>query len=682
VTTAGIRRAQPYVTAFDGLRALAVIAVVAYHASLSSAPGGFFGVDVFFVISGYLVTSLLLEHATIPTTLDLLEFWRRRLLRLAPAAAAAVVVTFAIFALLGVRSPGSLVLEAVGALGYAANWVFLLREQSYFETAASPSPFLHFWSLAVEGQFYLLWPLLMVVALRGGGRLTLFLLAISLAAISVVVGSSLYDPFGDPSRSYYGTDARAAGLLIGAALGVVARPGLISARRVLTRPVIEAVGWGGVLILAWLITRGSEFTQFTYQGGFLVASAATVAVMLAGLHAQNSVATILSTAPLRWIGLRSYSIYLCHWPVVVLTQPQMSSALQSWNLAVARFAATLILAEISYRLVEHRFRSPHRAGSPTNARAWWRHPAAGFVLARLPLRAAAGLRSPWAPPAGVVAAGLLAILIAGGLPVRTGSAEAAMSVASIAERQLEADGISVHSDTTTTGLVALATVEARAPEVISPASQIVLAPSLAPSETPGSSTGISSSVSASAAGAPSASGTVIPSEPDPASEGVTLPELVSVTAIGDSVMVGAVPALAEVLPGLYVDAEVGRQFWSAAGIVNALREEGALGEVVVVHLGSNGPFTSEQFENLMTALDGVHVVFVNVTVPRRWEGDVNEALADQVAGRVGASLADWYAVSHEEPDFFASDGVHLTPTGMAAYAALIDQHVREALGRP
>ncbi|PKN79404.1 MAG: acetyltransferase, partial [Chloroflexi bacterium HGW-Chloroflexi-9] len=400
MTTAGIRRAQPYVTAFDGLRALAVIAVVAYHASLSSAPGGFFGVDVFFVISGYLVTSLLLDRATIPTTLDLFEFWRRRVLRLAPAATGAVAVTFALFALVGGRSLESLSLEAVGALGYAANWVFLLREQSYFETAASPSPFLHFWSLAVEGQFYLLWPLLMVVALRGGGRLTLFLLAISLAAISVVVGSSLYDPFGDPSRSYYGTDARAAGLLMGAALGVIARPGLLGARRFLTRPAIEAIGWAGVLILAWLITRGSEFQPFTYQGGFLVASAATIAVMLAGLHARNSVAAILSIAPLRWIGLRSYSIYLCHWPVVVLTQPQMSSALQSWNLAVARFAATLILAEISYRLIEYRFRSPHRAGAATSTTTWWQHPVAGFVLARLPIRAAAGLRSPWAPPAG------------------------------------------------------------------------------------------------------------------------------------------------------------------------------------------------------------------------------------------------------------------------------------------
>ncbi|MDO9444282.1 MAG: acyltransferase, partial [Dehalococcoidia bacterium] len=446
-----------------------------------------------------------------------------------------------VFALVGVRSLESLSLEAAGALAYVANWVFLLREQSYFETAASPSPFLHFWSLAVEGQFYLLWPLLMVVALRGGGRLTLFLLAISLAAISVVVGSSLYNPFGDPSRAYYGTDARAAGLLMGAALGVVARPGLVSAKRFLTRPVIEAIGWGGALVLAWLITKGSEFTPFTYQGGFLVASTATIAVMLAGLHARNSVSAILSVAPLRWIGLRSYSIYLCHWPVVVLTQPHMSSALQSWNLAVARFAATLILAEISYRLLEYRFRSPRRADTDTTTEAWWRHPAAAFVIARLPVRAATGLRSPWAPPAGVVAAGLLAILIAGGLPIRTGAVDARTSVAHFADQQLEADGVSVQF-TATPALVTLATAEAPS-QPYSPASQIVLSPSLTPDETPGSSNGVSSSVLGGEA-SPTAIGTVIPLEPDPAAEGVTLPGLVAVTAIGDTEMVGAVPALA------------------------------------------------------------------------------------------------------------------------------------------
>ncbi|MDA1240307.1 MAG: acyltransferase, partial [Chloroflexi bacterium] len=399
MASAVFRRAQPYVAAFDGLRALAVVAVVAYHASMSFAPGGFYGVDVFFVISGYLITALLLDRAAEPGTTEILDFWRRRLLRLVPAALGAVAATFAIFALLQVRGPGTLAIEAASALGYMANWVWVIRDQSYFETSARPSPFLHFWSLAVEAQFYLVWPLLMALALRAGGRLTLLLITLCLASVSIVVGAALYDPLGDPSRAYYGTDARAAGLLIGAALGVVARPGL---RGLVKRPVVEVGGWLGLAGLAWLFTQGSEFTAFTYRGGFFVASAATLAVMLAALHGRNSVAALLSIAPLRWIGLRSYSIYLWHWPVVVLTHPHMSSAMQSWNLAVARFAVTIILAEISYRLIEHRFRSGRAVTAGRETPEWWRRPLARRVMARMHPRVDLVARSPWTPPGAVV----------------------------------------------------------------------------------------------------------------------------------------------------------------------------------------------------------------------------------------------------------------------------------------
>jgi peptidoglycan/LPS O-acetylase OafA/YrhL len=440
VASARFQRAQPYVAAFDGLRALAVVAVVAYHASMSFAPGGFFGVDVFFVISGYLITALLLDRAAEPGASEIIDFWRRRLLRLVPAALGAVAATFAIFALLQVRGPGTLAVEAASALGYVANWVWVIRDQSYFETSARPSPFLHFWSLAVEAQFYLVWPLLIALALRAGGRLTLLLVTLSLASISIVVGAALYDPLGDPSRAYYGTDARAAGLLIGAALGVVARPGL---RGLVKRPLVEVCGWFGLAGLAWLFTQGSEFHAFTYRGGFLVASAATLGVMLAALHGRNSISALLSIAPLRWIGLRSYSIYLWHWPVVVLTHPHMSSALQSWNLAVARFAVTIILAEVSYRLVEHRFRSGRAAAAERGTPEWWRRPLARRLIARMDPRVGVVARSPWAPPGAVLAAALVAIVIAGGLPIRTGSADFSIPVAHVAGFDFSGDGIQI-----------------------------------------------------------------------------------------------------------------------------------------------------------------------------------------------------------------------------------------------
>ncbi len=417
VAHVGGRTALPYVAAFDGLRALAVIAVVAYHASLPEVPGGFFGVDVFFVISGYLVTALFLARARsdrsgtpIPDRADLLDFWRRRLTRLVPAALAVVALSGVVFALLDVRSPLTLAAEAIAALGYAANWFFLFSDQSYFETIAMPSPFLHFWSLAVEAQFYLLWPVLLIGALRFGGRLAAFALAVSLAAISTLIVAGLYSPTTDPSRAYYGTDARVAGLLLGAALAIVITPA--RAGRVARIPV-EVAGWSALAVLLWLTTTVSEFDPFIYHGGFFVASTAALVVLFAALHGANSLAWMLSRSPLRWLGERAYSIYLWHWPVFVLSQPTTAADLHSLSLLLARLGVTLILADLSFRLVESRFRSGHRGE---------RFPR--FELGAGPLR-----QRPWARPAGVFAVGFVAVVAAGGLPMRIGLADQTAALA-------------------------------------------------------------------------------------------------------------------------------------------------------------------------------------------------------------------------------------------------------------
>ena len=685
------RAALPYVAAIDGLRALAVLAVVAYHASVAGVPGGFFGVDVFFVISGYLVTVLFLARAhtqvggvPIPDGVETQEFWYRRARRLVPAAAAAVVLTWLIYAALGVRSLGDLSAEALAALGYVGNWFFLVRDQSYFETITSPSPFLHFWSLAVEAQFYIVWPLLLIGALKFGGRLAAFALAVSLAAISTLVVAGLYSPEADPSRAYYGTDARVAGLLLGAALAIVVRPSL--AARVPRGP-IEFVGWGGIAALVYLVTQTSEFDPFIYRGGFFLASTATVLVMLAALHGHNTMAWTLSRPAFRWLGERSYSIYLWHWPVFVLSQPQLSSDLQSYSLLAARLGATLILAELSYRLVENSFRGR-----------------TGFRLPQLDLGTGPYLQRPWARPAGVVAVGLVAIVAAGGLPLRIGLADELAAI----EQQVTASSANARvvtvatqtpapSATVVTAAPTTSPAETSAPAAVTneptpPASHgpvddpLVAVPAtneatprpteapgdVAPEPTPVEEVPSSASSSSSGDVAGGITATTPSTTPDAAALGA------SVTIIGDSVALGALSSLQEALPGAVIDAEVGRQFWTANEVVDSLAAQGALGDVVVISLGANGTFTTSQFEALMTALGDRTVLFVNVTVPRRWEADVNDALVQQ-SGIYGFDIVDWHSASTGVAEYFGADGVHLTATGASTFASVIAQAVQAAI---
>ena len=667
--------------------------MVAYHASLAEVPGGFFGVDVFFVISGYLVTALFLaradahvrsaeDGAAIPDLLDTGDFWQRRARRLVPAALAAAVLTWLVFAALGMRSIGALTAEALAALGYVGNWFFLVRDQSYFQTITSPSPFLHFWSLAVEAQFYLVWPVLLIGALKFGGRLAAFALAVSLAAISTLVVATLYSPEADPSRAYYGTDARVAGLLLGAALAIIVKPGL-AAR--IPRLSAEVLGWGGLAALLILTTQMSEFDPFIYRGGFFLASLATVAVMIAALHRQNAVAWMLSRPALRWLGQRSYSIYLWHWPVFVLTQPQVSADLRSWSLLAARLGATLILAELSYRLVENSFRG----------RSGWRLPT--FDLGTGPY-----LERAWARPAGVVAVGLIAIVAAGGLPIRVGLAGdlAAIEhqVAQSAQNAQSNQDASTNHSSDVVAVVTLPQAAGAAGGAAPTAGSTTSVPDASSPTPPGATTvppvssspgatpdqvvaaqdhtpedGVPSSASASSGGTVDGVAAATPSAtPDAGTLGA------SVTLIGDSITLGALGDLQAQLPGAVVDAEVGRQFWTTPEVVTRLADQGALGDIVVISLGANGTFSGSQFEELMTALEGHTVLLVTVTVPRRWESDVNNAISKQANER-GLGLIDWHAVSSDVAEYFAADGVHLSTVGRAAYASVIAQAVRQTI---
>ena len=348
-----------YQPALDGLRALAVAAVVAYHGELGWAPGGYLGVDVFFVLSGYLITSLLVAEWAHTSRISLRGFWSRRARRLLPAlfVMLAGVVVYAS----SLAEPGELGRlrgDAFATLGYVANWRYVWSGASYFEQFGVPSPLRHTWSLAIEEQWYLLWPLLVVVLLRvGRGRVRLLGgFAIAGAVVSAALMALLFEPVGDWSRVYYGTDTRVQGLLVGAALAVVlsVRPGVLRAGS--GRPV-EAAGLVGASVLVWCVWRAGDTAEWMYRGGFLLVALASAAVIASAVRPADaakghySVRAALSVSPLRAVGRVSYGIYLWHWPVdVALTSRRVG--FEGPGLFALRTGVTVAAAAVSYLLVE------------------------------------------------------------------------------------------------------------------------------------------------------------------------------------------------------------------------------------------------------------------------------------------------------------------------------------------
>jgi peptidoglycan/LPS O-acetylase OafA/YrhL len=647
----------PYLPGLDGLRAFAIIAVLLYHAELHWFLGGFLGVEVFFVISGYLITSLLLAEWRQRGRIDLKAFWLRRARRLLPALYLLLVVTLTFAVLFLPDEVARLRSDALAAFGYVTNWYLVLGHQSYFETVGRPSLLQHLWSLAIEEQFYVLWPPLFAAGLSFGivrwRRRRLMIIALAGAAASALLMAILYQPDIDPSRLYYGTDTRAAGLLIGAALAFVWPPGQasdgIGCRAAAQHRWLRRKGWLGRLRrrfgwtvpllldlvglaalggLVWFCLWLNESQRFLYQGGFALVALTTAVLITVVVHPRARLgASLLGRWPLRWIGLRSYGIYLWHWPVFMVTRPELDVSLTGLPLLALRLTATVVLAALSYRYVE----TPIRTGALVRA---WRA-----------LRVAQGARrwrigTAWAVAVGAGAAFSVAL----GVALVHAQPSAPPSYLSVTSVHTEAPATS--SEIAETG----------APVSTRSETEDAEAPDAEP-ET--SETGTGDSPAGAPADAPVSAG--------------------QVTAIGDSVMVGAAGELNRALGNPTIQADVGLQAADLIAILQRRRAAGQLGDVVVVHIGTNGTFNEEQFDEVMQELKGVRkAVFVNVKAPRTWEQTNNDMLAEGVQRYPNAELVDWHAASAGRPDFFVEDGVHLQLEGQRAYADLIAARLKDS----
>jgi peptidoglycan/LPS O-acetylase OafA/YrhL/lysophospholipase L1-like esterase len=748
----------PYLPGLDGLRALAVIGVVLYHAGFAWIPGGFLGVEVFFVISGYLITSLLITEWQGRGSINLKAFWLRRARRLLPALYMLLLAVVAFAVIFLPEEVAGLRRDVLAALGYVTNWALILRHQSYFESVGRPPLLQHLWSLAVEEQFYVFWPLIFM-GLMGlfRTRKRAMWAVLGAAAVSSLWMAILYRPDLDPSRVYYGTDTRASGLLIGAALAFIWLPVRRAApfaedtprtwrarlRTELATDVIDLAGLAALAALVVLYTHINEYQSFLYRGGFTLVGLATLGAIAVAVHPRGRVVPrLLGWGPLRWIGLRSYGIYLWHWPVFQVTRPQLDLPLDGLPLLALRLSVTLVLVELSYRFVE----VPVRKGALERAwQAWreargvrrrwlglrWTAAAALVVVLAVALGNSVVSAQPPATPSYLQVTSVDTVDAPPGAPhaapapapVASSKDPTTQTTSTVSGTLAATDGAAwwnvpfcslnpmgvfavsrATSATTTLPVVAppapssaqrtvdsptpvgvdgvdrLAPADRRPPQThggapasplaspTPPAQPLPTAASPLPTPTAGP-TQAPVVVSAPAAGA-----TISNTTPPATATPVVAHQ---VTAIGDSVMLGAVPQMEKAIGDVGVDAAVGRQVSTAIATLQQRQAAHQLGPVIVIHLGSNGTFTAKQFDTIMGLLSGEQrVIFLTAKVPRSWEGPNNTVITEGVKRYPNAVLVDWKTASADHPEYFWGDGIHLRPEGAQVYADMIAAAVK------
>jgi peptidoglycan/LPS O-acetylase OafA/YrhL len=596
------------VPGLDGLRAIAVIVVLLFHLTPGLAIGGYLGVDVFFVVSGFIITRLLLIEHVSTGGIRLGAFWLRRARRLLPA-----LVLLLLACSTAAWAVGGDVLVGIGgqlasSLTFSSNWYFILIGSDYFAGTA-PELFRNLWSLAVEEQFYLLWPLvLLLVVLRmpRGARIALLAAATAASALAMAL---LLVP-GSPTSVYYGTGTHAFGLTLGALLAVVSRWWPTRALE-WPRGARRGLGVAGALALAGLLVLTAVMpgdADWTYRGGLLAVAVLTAVLIAAFLVPASPLARVVDVAPLRWVGERSYGIYLWHWPVLILlaaaSPAWTGDAVLAWVLGGIAAAITVVAAALSFRFVETPIR---RDGF----RASWRRWASGWRRSRL----------------AAVASTVVLALIVGGV-AGTAAAVVLQPAASEVEQRVQAGEQAIR-------------------------------------ETP----------------APSATPTP-DATPDP---GAPPPQLSGeqITAIGDSVMLAAVPELQAAYPGIQIDATVSRQMSTAPDILRGLRDAGALRPVVIVALGTNGSVGDQTLADIREVIGPEReLVLVTAQAPRGWIPGVNQKLAAFAWQYRNVELADWYTAIQPHLGELARDQVHFGHIGATIFTGTITEALQRLAALP
>jgi peptidoglycan/LPS O-acetylase OafA/YrhL len=577
----------------DGLRALAVVAVILFHCEITGVMNaGFFGVDMFFAISGFIITAMLMDEYRNEGDFNFPNFYFRRLKRLLPPMLGLIAIAFLGTAVISKEALGKFVADAPAALVYLSNWWQIVDKQDYFDT--TPHVLRHLWSLAVEEQFYILWPPVAYLALRRGGPKAAGLLAIAGTLASTAWMWHLYllnVDATDQNRIYLGADTHAMGLLTGAALGCRWNPWAPRDHGRMKQTVWRAAALAALALLGWMAATMNTSDPWLYRGAFLLVPVLTCVVAYATMGDGGFFLSTMLRAPVvQWFGSRSYSLYLVHWLVFVWMGLLGYQDMSRSPVLLTGLVVVAALSEVMYRCVELPFKAFDLKQPGT-----WRKVAviAGYAI--------------------IASSFSVAITLAGVKPEPEVAAVAPQPPAEAAAKP--------------------------APVALTPA----------------------------ATARPAAE-----AEQDPPDAKIRISGGENIYALGDSVLLGAEDHLRKMIPGIQVDAAVGRQASHGLKAVHEWQGKLSGSSTVLVHLGTNGYINEGQYRELLTEL-GVckTVVLINVHADRRWTEPNNEIIARMAHEFPNTHLVDWSMVSAGHPDYFVKDGIHLTRRGILAFTSQI-----------
>ena len=604
-----------YLPSIDSLRALAVLAVIIYHVDVNYLPGGFLGVDLFFVLSGYLISSLIIKEYRKTGSLNLYNFYIRRARRLLPAVYFMITVGLVVMVLFNEVLLRKSHLDAIFGYIYSSNWWYIFHKLDYFDSFGAQSPFKHLWSLAIEEQFYMIFPLLFLLvngkkkSKDGTYKLNknFLYVVLGLILVSLIAHILLFD-INNISRIYFGTDTRAFSLLIGV-VGAILYPmeklhAKVTPQQNIMYSVVSLVS---IATLITVMIYTSEYNTWLYRGGFLLVAILGLIVIISSGKQHTLMSRLLSFKPVVFIGKISYSLYLWHFPVLVLTTPVSEIGNPNIIFVILRVILTFALATASYVFVE----TPIRKLGFKNY--------INVIFKKLKKRPRKSRKA----YAGIV--GLVSVLFLMGI---FGKSVPFISTAFVKEMEANKETQFVNNGNN----------KENNQEKSSDSNK--------------------------------------DKKDNKEDKNNSDKKYSSVVVMGDSLTVDIGEKFQELYPGAVIDGKIGRQLYVAVEEAKSYSKYNNENSAIIFQLGTNGPFTESQIEELVKEFDKADIYFVNIKVPRAWEKTVNAALKETQEKHSNVKIIDWYSVANSSKDLFEPDRVHLNQTGIAEMVTLIEKNLK------